>query len=178
MPAASRVGELRPSAATSSGALSLRPSASATRTPSASRSTDGDRSISTAARCWRRPRRGRARRRASGGSRASSRAARRRRPDRSAGRPAAARRRPGSGGSARPVRAGNRRRRSSAACASSSTTPRWCGRRTRRPCALSGSAGSTTIALKPARVQRRGEREADHPSTEDDDVGAIHRLCP
>ena len=45
--------------------------------------------------------------------------------------------------------ADGRRPRSSRACASSSTRPRWCGRRTRRRCAASGSAGSTTIAERP-----------------------------
>ena len=53
-----------------------------------------------------------------------------------------------------------RRRRSSRASASSSTTPRWCARRMPRPVRCSGSAGSTTIADKSARIERRRQAPA------------------
>jgi hypothetical protein len=37
-----------------------------------------------------------------------------------------------------------------------------------------GVGGVDDDRRKPARIERGGQRKADHPSTEDDDVGAIH----
>ena len=83
-----------------------------------------------------------------------------------------------SGGSGSPAREDGRRRRSSRASASSSTRPRWCGRRTPRRCAGSGSAGSTTIADRPLASSAEASARPTSPPPKMMTSARSMRACP
>ena len=159
-------------------ATSTPPSSSATVTRCSPRSISAARDIQQQVDIRRRPRRARSAA-AAGGSRASCRAARRRPPAaRTRGRPAASPSvtrivRIGQPGSGKPVADADRVEH----------PPRGGGDgggaavEARRPRQLSGSAGSTTMLLRPW-IERDGQRQADQAAAEDDDVRAFHALPP
>ena len=176
MPAASRVGELRPSAATSSGAASCGRRPATRRRHASSRSTVCRASMSTAASRLRpasraSPAARRARRFSTIMPSGSSSSGSKSKPPGSRpsltwiariGQPASGSR------SATPIVSSIRNELDETAVA----RPSKAG--VERP---PGSAGSTTIAERPSgRARRRGE--ADQPAAEDDDVRAIHVARP